>query len=192
MIQLPNLVIPSIAPAGSDGFMFGYERNVLIGLMRLISAETVIEIGVQRGQCARLLLDHVSSIKEYWGVDVDAGYRTVLPVQQTEIPAKPGELVLEDKRFNLLTKPNGSLSLRPGELPACDAILIDGDHRAGAVRHDTQLADASVRSGGLILWHDYAPPLFSNDVNAVIDAMLADGRDIRHIPDTWLAMEIVQ
>ena len=192
MINMPDLVVPGIVADGVDGFMFGYERNLLIGLLNLVKAERVIEIGVQRGQCARLMLDHVPSIKLYLGIDVEPGYRTTLPVQQAEVPDRPGELVLGDSRFHLMIKPNGSLSLCPGELPACDVMLIDGDHSAAAVRHDTALADASVRSGGLILWHDYAPALWSNGVNDVIDGMRAAGRDIRHIPDTWFAMEIVR
>ena len=191
MINMPDLVVPGIVADGVDGFMFGYERNLLIGLLNLVKAERVIEIGVQRGQCARLMLDHVPSIKLYLGIDVEPGHKTTLPVQQAEVPDRAGELVLGDSRFHLLIRPQGSLSLRRGELPVCDVMLIDGDHSAAAVRHDTWLADASVRSGGLILWHDYAPTLWSNDVNIVIDEMRAAGRDIRHIPDTWFAMEIV-
>lgn len=190
-IQLPDLVVQKIVPDGSDGFMFGYERNILIGLMNLIQAETVIEIGVQRGQCARLLLDHVSSIRTYWGIDVEAGHKTTLPQQQAEVAERPGELVIGDPRFHLVLKPYGSMSITVGALPMCDAIIIDGDHSAVAVRYDTLLAEASVRPGGLILWHDYAPQLWHNDVNDFIDSLRASGRDIRHIPDTWLAMEIV-
>lgn len=191
MIRLPDLVVQRIVPDGSDGFMFGYERNILIGLMNLIQAETVIEIGVQRGQCARLLLDHVSSISAYWGIDVQAGYKTTLPSQQPEVPERPGELVLNDPRFHLILMPQGSTSIEVGTLPRSDAIIIDGDHSTEAVRHDTLLAEASVRKGGLILWHDYAPQLWHNDVNDFIDSLRVGGRDIRHIPDTWLAMEVV-
>ena len=189
-IHLPNLVVPRIAPPGSDGFMQGYERNIIIALMNLIKAERVVEIGVQRGQCARLLLDHVPTITLYWGIDVAPGHRTSLAVQQSEVPAKPGELALSDPRFRLFLGQHGSRSIPEGYIETCDAMIIDGDHSTDGVAHDTMLAESAVRPGGLILWHDYAPPLFKNDVNDFIDGLRAGGRDIRHIPDTWLALEI--
>lgn len=170
--------------------MSHYEREVLIGLLRSINAQTVIEIGVQCGLCARHLLNRVLSIRAYYGVDVGLGYRTGLWSQQSELPnERAGELVRDDPRFNLIVRPRGSQDLAPADLPTCDAVIIDGDHSAACVAHDTRLATDRVRPRGLIIWHDYWPP-FANDVVRFLDNLREKGRDIRWITNTWLASEL--
>lgn len=190
--MLPPASLPDvqrIIPDGLDKYMWGYERNVLIALLNWLKAETVVEIGVQSGHCAIALLKNVPSIRQYIGIDVEPGYKTGLPSQQSEIPDRPGELVLQHGYFNLMTRPRGSLDLSECDLPTCDAMLIDGDHSECAVRQDSDLATHVVRPGGLILWHDYWPP-WQNDVVKVLNELHRMGRNIRHIPNTWLAMEV--
>jgi predicted O-methyltransferase YrrM len=178
--------------AGTDGFMTHRERETLVALLEFVRAQTVVEIGVQLGQCARIMLDRVPTIEAYVGVDVLPGYVTPVPEQQTECPQdRVGELVLMDPRFQLITKRNGSLDLKAGDLPSCDVMVIDGDHSAAGVSYDTELAASVVRSGGLIVWHDYWPP-FQNGVVEVLNALWERGCPIRHIEDTWLAMEWVR
>jgi predicted O-methyltransferase YrrM len=192
-MALPFADISQIAvspvPDGNDGFMAHYERAVLVGLLRSIGAESVVEIGVQRGLGARELLNKCPGICAYYGVDVEAGYQTGLSVQQSELPnERAGELVRDDPRFHLIVRPNGSLDLSPDDLPECDAMIIDGDHSRTAVRHDTFLARVRVRAGGLIIWHDYATE-FANEVVNFLDALAQNGGDIRQIANTWLALE---
>ena len=175
---------------GTDGFMTHREREMLVALLEFVGAKTVVEIGVQLGQCARILLDRVPTIQLYVGVDVLPGYVTPVRAQQSECPqSRAGELVLKDPRFHLITKRNGSYDLLASDLPMCDVMIIDGDHSAAGVRHDTELAEC-VRQNGLIVWHDYWPP-FDNDVVKVLNEMWDRGRSIAHIEDTWLAMEWV-
>jgi hypothetical protein len=187
--DLAHLVVAN-APEGTDGFMTHRERQVLVALANWVLAETVVEIGVQLGQCAKVLIERVPTIKAYYGVDVLPGYMTHLAVQQKECPGtRAGEMVCSDERFHLVASPRGSLDLTPDDLPTCDMMLIDGDHGEAVVRHDSNLAWGSVRFGGLIVWHDYWPP-FENTVCTVIHDSVARGHDIRHIDDTWLAMEV--
>jgi predicted O-methyltransferase YrrM len=190
-VSLPHaaldLDLPALSKADDDRFMTEYERRVLVALLYWIKAKTVIEIGVQRGHCARVLLDHVPTIRWYLGIDVEPGYKTGLSVQQTEVPDVAGDLVLQERRFRLKKLRHGSFDLT--ELPSCDVVLIDGDHGASAVSHDSHLAFKCVRPGGLILWHDYWPP-FANDVVVTLEKFRGAGRDIQHIADTWLAIEV--
>jgi len=41
-----------------------------------------------------------------------------------------------------------------------DTVLIDGGHQADIVIPDTAKAFKLVRSGGLIMWHDFCPPIY--------------------------------
>jgi hypothetical protein len=79
--------------------------------------------------------------------------------------------------------------LAVGDLPACDAVFIDGDHSRAGVLHDTALAKAAVRPGGVIIWHD-DHDLGTVDVRLVLDEMHAYGETTAvHVVGTWLAFE---
>lgn len=54
-----------------------------------------------------------------------------------------------------------------------DSVLIDGGHAKQVVINDTEKAFRLVRKGGLILWHDFCPPLYaqSEAVLGVMDAV---------------------
>ena len=43
-----------------------------------------------------------------------------------------------------------------------DSILIDGGHQRDVVLNDTRKALPLLRSGGLIMWHDFCPPIFQH------------------------------
>lgn len=191
-MNIPLAVIPFSFPllnkASDDFFMSMRERSILAGLLNDVKARTVVEVGIQRGQCARVLLENVPTIESYFGIDVEADYVTSVPAQQTEIPDVAAELVRSDPRVTLCIRPSGSLDLAPNEIPRCDVMIIDGDHGEAAVRHDSQLAFARVRVGGLILWHDYWPEFEGSSVVRVINELYENGYAIRHIPETWLAI----
>lgn len=42
-----------------------------------------------------------------------------------------------------------------------DSVLIDGGHQRESVISDTQKALPLLRSGGIMMWHDFCPPVFS-------------------------------
>jgi predicted O-methyltransferase YrrM len=164
------------------------ELEVLIALFRSVSPRVVIEFGCNVGRTAKALLREIPTIERYVGVDVARGYVPSKAVQRNEVPERPGHLVADDPLFRLIVSARGSLDLKPTDLPECDAVFIDGDHGREAVMHDSALARALTREGGIIVWHDYHD-LGTVDVREVLDEDFAAGRDIRHVADTWLAFE---
>jgi predicted O-methyltransferase YrrM len=169
-------------------FMAPGELEALIAIIRLVEVPRVmLEIGCHEGRTAALCLREIASLQRYVGVDVLPGYRPALAAQQGETSRSPGHRVLHDGRFHLLLRPRGSLDLAPSDIGPVDVAFIDGDHGVVAVRHDTALARALVRPGGVVIWHDYGNP--AAEVSGVIDGEIARGHDIRQVKDTWLAFE---
>jgi predicted O-methyltransferase YrrM len=159
------------------------EQDVLLALIGSVRPKVMVEIGVNIGLTAQAVLRHIVSIEKYIGVDVPPGYQFEIPAQRSEWPEDPGRLVRGDSRFELIIRDGTSLS----DL-ACDVVFIDGDHGRDAVWRDSMLAVEIVLHGGLIVWHDYNNA--SVEVTGVLDKLHANGRDIRHIQDTWLAYEM--
>jgi predicted O-methyltransferase YrrM len=162
------------------------DRAALVALLRSVRPRTMLEIGCNEGWTSALILENVPSLTNYFGVDVPPEYRTSLSVQQTEIPARPGEIAEADPRFELILRPRGSLDLAVGDLPCCDAVFIDGDHGREAVLSDSALALAALRVGGIVIWHDFDPSL-SNGVVEALNELSAGGLQISHVAGTWLA-----
>jgi predicted O-methyltransferase YrrM len=183
-------VTPLERPATQWFWMSSWnELEVLVALVRSVAPLRVLEIGVNFGQTARLLLDNVPSIQSYVGVDVLPGYATIKEKQRNEVPKAPGTLVKNDPRFHLMLSERGSFDLTPG-IGEFDVVFVDGDHGRAAVEYDTALATQIVRPDGIIIWHDYfiheeVPTL---DVRPVLDELSAT-RPIFHVEDTWLAFE---
>jgi predicted O-methyltransferase YrrM len=179
-------------------FMNPGEEEALIALVASVQpfCGRVVEIGVNVGRTAKAILANVPGVSRYLGVDVKPGYVPACPVQRGEIPERPGELVAGDKRFELILRPRGSLDLAPADLLGMggtgyawvDAMFIDGDHGAAAVCHDTRLAHACVRPGGIVIWHDYHD-LGTVDVRAVLDDLFFCGARLQHVENTWLVFE---
>ena len=163
---------------------------VLVALCRTFAPRTVVEIGVQRGATAALLLRECPAIRHYIGIDIEPGAVMPLPGQQSEIPAfgEAGELADTDPRFRLVLRPHGTADLAPEDLVKADLVFIDGDHSAAAVRRDTELARAIMPQGGIVVWHDYGNRTVQ--VSGVIDALnQAEGDHITLVSDTWMCVE---
>ena len=56
-----------------------------------------------------------------------------------------------------------------------DSVLIDGGHTPEVVASDTQKAFQLARPGGLIMWHDFCPPIFK-EFEGTRGVMTAIGR----------------
>jgi hypothetical protein len=69
-------------------------------------------------------------------------------------------------------------------------VFIDGDHGYRGVMHDTMLAKAVVRPGGLILWHDYHD-LGTVDVREALHDLAGSGQTIWNVKGTWIALQRV-
>lgn len=166
------------------------ELDVLIALIRSVDARCVAEFGCNNGRTAAAVLRNVPTIERYVGVDVPTSYEFTCKVQAKEAPLVPGELALDNMKFELHLRERGTLDLTPADFPECDVVFIDGDHSEAAVRHDRDLAYRIVRSGGLIVFHD-DNGLGTVDVSRVLDDLHDCGADIRHVAGTWLAVERV-
>ena len=169
-------------------FTFPEDRAALVTLFW--KARRILEIGINDGRTAKLLLDNLPRIESYIGIDVPPWHKTRLEVQRTEVPQEAGFWVLNDKRVRIFDRPGGSEAVTVEEIGECDAAFIDGDHSRIAVKHDTALARACVKKG-IIAWHDYLPGV-ANEVAEVIDAMAAENSAINHVRGTWLAYERIR
>jgi predicted O-methyltransferase YrrM len=140
-------------PQAGGCYLTDVERRVLVALTRHVAPKTVIEFGVQDGKTAACIWAAAPTIKSYVGIDLPQGAAPALASQGTEVPAVPGEAVAGRKGFKLLLQESGTLV--PADLPLADLIFIDGGHDYATVKHDTALAFARIRPGGVIVWHDY-------------------------------------
>ena len=179
--------VPQFERTHGERWMTNIERVMVLSLLEHVRAQTVVEIGVNEGHLAFDVLKHLP-IKEYIGIDLApwSKHRLGIDSQNGEIPGSNiARLVRDRAQFRLIDSERGSLDM--SALPICDAVIIDGDHSAATVRHDTYLATNAVRSGGVIMWHDYQN--ISCEVTGVLEE-LATGRDIRWIENTNLAVEL--
>ncbi len=53
----------------------------------------------------------------------------------------------------------------------CDLVFVDGSHAYSYVVSDSEMALSMVRSGGLVLWHDYAGPRHSRGVYQALNEL---------------------
>jgi predicted O-methyltransferase YrrM len=186
-IAKSSLELPSIDwSKRTRRFMNPGELEALLALVASVAPKVVIEIGVNEGRTAKAMMQYIPTIERYLGIDVQPGYIPACKVQAQEVPERPGWMAADDARFKLTLARRGSLDLVIGDLPACDAIFIDGDHGRDAVMHDTDLAFAAVRKGGIVIWHDYHD-LGIVDVRDVLHRLADNGAPIQHVAGTWLA-----
>lgn len=162
------------------------EIETMVALLNSVAPRSMIEFGCRDGCTAGVLLRNVVSLERYTGIDVPMSYQPGLDHQRQETVADPGRYALSDPRFELVIRDRGSLDLGPQDLPACDAAFVDGDHSERVVDHDSELARALVRPGGIIIWHDYASIHF-DDVTRVLTRLHHQGWPLIAIEGTWLA-----
>jgi len=164
------------------------ETSKLVGLISSVNPKVVIEIGCNTGRTAARLLAAIPSIERYIGIDVPHGHETTLACQRREVPVEAGLYAANDARFFLFEA--DSRTLTPADLEPCDAVFIDGDHSEGAVMHDSKLAHALTRPGGIIVWHDSGNPAV--EVTPVLEKLKAEGWSIESLENSWLAFMRVE
>jgi len=163
------------------------EMEVITALVCSVEAKSMIEFGCRDGRTARVLLHNVPTLEYYLGIDVPPEYQPGLTHQRAEMCSDPGYYASIDPRFELMIRERGSLDIGPQDLGPCDAAFIDGDHSERVVSHDSDLARALVKPGGIIIWHDYHNDTVV-DVKKVLDRLHDnEGWPIRTIEGTWLA-----
>lgn len=179
-MTLPRVRLPIFPRQITRQYMHPGEQDLLLTLVNSVRPKIMVEIGVNIGLTAQAALRDIVTIERYIGIDVLPGYQFEIPAQQVERPNEPGRLVKHDPRFRLV--------LYNEDMPtSADVIFIDGDHGKHAVFRDSIWAAEIVTPGGMIIWHDYGNPTV--EVTGVLDALQAEGRDLKHVVDTWLVFE---
>jgi hypothetical protein len=160
------------------------EMTHLVSLLKTIEPESMMEIGPHEGATSRQILDHVPSIKEYWGLQL-LNPTGLWKWQEGEVPAEPAKHVIKDPRFHAIFREWGSYDCTSRELPQVDVVFIDGGHDIFGVMHDTGLAKRVAKK--MIIWHDYNDIV---DVKPFLD-FLQPYLPTTHIPTTWLCYHTV-
>ena len=174
------------------GLCLERDRSVLIALSRHLQPKIILEIGVQWGWLAKVLLHESSWIEHYIGVDILPDTAPELGIQKIELPREDvGVEAKGDKRFELKVFPKGSHELTADNMDPADFIFIDGDHSYYGVLQDSRLALDLIRPGGVIVWHDYGNS--SVEATKAIDDWdrTLDGRLIQ-VQGTATCFEIVE
>jgi len=183
---VPNLTSGEVGVMPINGPFSKYlnwrETAILVALIKSVAPRVMIEFGCNEGYTAARILENVPTLQAYIGIDVPPDHDTTLPSQSTEVPACAGHAVL-DERFYLLTK--SSRLLTASDLEPCDAVFIDGDHSEAAVLHESRLARALVRPGGIICWHDFENPAV--EVTRALVSLHSEGWPINAVAHSWLA-----
>lgn len=159
---------------------------MLLALINSVQPSSMIEFGVNEGITAVAVLANFPDIDEYIGVDVEFHHQLEIPAQQYEVPKEPGRLVNDNPRFKLIIRYDEDDRNISGLF---DVAFIDGDHGKYSVMKDYKLAKRLVRTGGIIIFHDYTNPTV--EVTETLDDLYAKGVDLKHVDGTWLAFEYV-
>jgi predicted O-methyltransferase YrrM len=175
--------------SSGNKYLGNVETALLLALVQATKPRVMIEFGVRTGLTADIMLNRVSTLEQYIGIDVPWGTELPLPCQRTETPIVAGCHVRDKRKFELMLSAQGSLDLDASKLPACDAVFIDGDHSKRTVLHDSRLARELIRPGGVIVWHDYDNPAV--EVTQALDQLHDEGWSIQHLVGTWLAVMYV-
>ena len=156
--------------------------TTLIELIQRANPVSMLEIGVNEGRTAKQILENVSSIESYTGVDLsDQGLHSEYVINNSHIiPLSPAKVVRGDPRFRLILKPHVSFDLTAAELGPYDVVFIDGDHMLWGIMHDTGVAKRIAKK--MIIWHDYT----DLEAGPFVDC-LRSYLSIVHIPGTTLA-----
>lgn len=177
-------------PQAGGVYLEDVERRVLVALARHVRPQTVIEIGVQDGQTARCVLSACPGIARYLGIDLPPGSRPALAIQETEIPKAAGVCAVGKPGFEVLLADTRKLTAEA--LPPADLIFIDGGHDYLTVKHDTELAMARIRPGGVVVWHDYnAVPEIG--VRRLVDEFnQTGGNRLTLVQGTWMVFRFAE
>jgi len=156
------------------------DLRVIVSLCRYFKSENVLELGVRYGHTAKFILEQCPGIKKYIGVDVPVSFIPENEIQKLEIPLQTGIIASFDKRFEAVVLDNGTKDIEDDiNLFGCrfDLIFVDADHSLNGVKRDTGISKRLVKSGGIVIWHDYTN---EKGVTDFLDSISGDN-DIVHV-----------
>jgi hypothetical protein len=164
-IRKGDFFASNLYPLWGSGFVSAMELSAIGRLIEAMGVKSVLEIGVNRGATAKVLLNAFPQLDAYTGIEITLGsLRSMRSWQVGERSFgdnEAGSLALHDPRFKLHMSPRGS-----GDFHATrdyDLVFIDGNHSYDWVRSDTALA--KTMNPSVIVWHDY--PNLGDVVRAV-------------------------
>jgi predicted O-methyltransferase YrrM len=137
------------------------DRQVLNTLNAFRQPARVLEIGINEGRTAELLLRTSPWIKHYCGIDVFDTFVPALAHQRLEIPKNNSVAhLVKDPRLHTVMSTIGTYD-GVQQLTGRDYnfIFIDADHSFEGVARDTAIARSVAAPGATLVWHDYASDL---------------------------------
>jgi predicted O-methyltransferase YrrM len=174
-------------PATSSRYAWKEDRPALNTLNRFVRPRRVLELGINEGITAELLLRVSPWIEQYVGVDVPSTWHTTMARQQAEVPCVGCVAwLVKDNRLRVVIASGGTaqgLAAITGR--DFDFVFIDADHSFEGVQRDTMLAESVLSDRAVIVWHDYNEA-FPGVVECLKQHNGPAGR-IVHILDTRLA-----
>jgi predicted O-methyltransferase YrrM len=169
----------------------------LILLAKVLSAQTIFEIGTLHGYTALLFALNTSPETTIYTLDLPPDASTVPALSTTMMDTTHIALHANAAQYLYVSHPMGSKvrqiygdSARfdfSSYREKVDLFFVDGAHSYEYVRSDTQQALACVRPGGVIAWHDYGR-WGVNGVSRWLHELARSGRDICRLPGSSLAI----
>lgn len=134
------------------------DRQVLNTLNAFRQPSRVLEIGINEGRTAELLLRTSPWIKQYCGIDVYPDFQPAWDHQRSEIPAanKVAHLVKDPRLQTVLSIVGTYQGIQARTGHDYDLIFIDADHSYEGVARDTAIALSVATPRACLVWHDYS------------------------------------
>lgn len=145
-------------PYVHEHMMTRYERQVLCVLACSCNTNKgIFEIGCWRGLTTHVL--HCVTGQHIWTVDfvIDKNSSAYNPVQGNEVLPRD-EIGMEcknDGNIDFLIMDSMKFNAEEHKIKDIDFCLVDGNHSFPYIKHDFTEALKMVRSGGIIVIHDY-------------------------------------
>ena len=128
------------------------DLRALLALQNKYKPKRCLEVGVNKGHAAALMLQECPWIEEYIGIDLIRIKNDTRRI----VPEIAGEVALGDPRFKVITTPKGTNDIKDDEVKGpFDFIFLDAGHKYANVVFDTEFAEKRITDGGLLVWHDY-------------------------------------
>jgi hypothetical protein len=141
----PSMPAPDATDPDRTGASLGNLGDVIFPCLEAVGARSVVEIGASHGDFTRELLS--------WAEGVGADIIAVDPTPAPELL----ELAQQRPELELV---RGTSQEALGQVPQCDALIIDGDHNYYTVGADLRLVDERLGGPGmpLLVLHDLGWP----------------------------------
>lgn len=172
-ITMDRWVVPGlkISHDNTVGSLMWVEMEALISLAVRLQPKRILEFGTFRGRTAYCLARNTEA--HVWTVDLPQGRRAASSANSER--KWEGELYFEgtpeEARVTRILADSKTLTV--DSLPAMDFIFVDGGHDKETVRHDSELAFALLRPGGMIVWHDYRNSI-TPELTSYLDSLNCD------------------